>query len=126
MPSQIAEAAKVAAEQAVEDFKSSAEFASLLRDQHRKSVAENVKLYRDRGWLNLEKFKADREADMAAARAEKEAAARAEREAAEATEAAAEEQEPVEGEQNGGSGDERDRHSTSVPKTPGVSGSDLV
>ena len=83
-----------------------------------------MKLYRDRGWLNLKKFKVDREADMAAAWAEREeAAAQAEMEAAEATEGAREGHEQVEGEQGGESGDERDRHSTSVPRTPGVSAS---
>lgn len=127
LPIQVAEAVKAAAEQAVDDFKKSAEFAAVLRDQHRKSVAENVKLYRDRGWLNLEKFKADREADLVAARAEKEeAAARAEKEATEATVGAEEEREQTEGDQGEQSGDERDRTSTSVPKTPGVSGSEIA
>lgn len=65
-PDLIAETARSSAERAVEDFKESAEMAQILKDQHRKSVTENTNLYRSRGWLNLEKFKADREADRAA------------------------------------------------------------
>ena len=70
-PDLLAEAARSAAERAVEEFKGSAEMAQLLRDQHRKSVTENTNLYRSRGWLNVEKFKADREADRAAAMAKR-------------------------------------------------------
>lgn len=76
LPVQVAEAIKVTPKHAVGDFKKSSEFVALLKYQHRMSVAENVKLYHDRGWLNTEKFRADREADRAAARAEKEEAAK--------------------------------------------------
>jgi cell division protein FtsB len=120
IPSLVAEAAKSATEQAVEEFKKSAEFVNLLKQQHLKSVSENIKLYRDRGWLNIEKFRADREADKAAAKGakEKEVAAEKPREAAEV---AAEERggggtnsaEGAEGIQGAGS--------TSVPRTPGAS-----
>lgn len=127
LPTQVAEAAKVAAEQAMEDFKKSAEFASLLNDQHRNLVVENIKFYHDWGWLNLKKFKADREMNMADARAEKEEAiARAEREAMGVTEAVEEEHEQAEDDQREELGDEHDSTSTSVPKTPGVSGSENV
>ncbi|KAK9921994.1 hypothetical protein M0R45_030481 [Rubus argutus] len=51
------------AERAVEEFKKSPEMAQLLREQHRKSVAENTSLYKTRGWLNVEKLLADRKAD---------------------------------------------------------------
>lgn len=127
LPTQVAEAAKVAAEQAVEDFKKSAEFAMLLKEQHRKSVADNVKLYRDRGWLNLEKFKADREADLAAARAEREeAAVRADKDATQEAGNAQEQYEVVPGNREEQSSDDRDRTSSSVPRTPGMSGSENV
>lgn len=52
-------------ERAVEDFKGSAEIVQMLKDQHRKSVTENTNLYRTRGWLNVEKFRADRAAALA-------------------------------------------------------------
>ena len=127
LPAQVAEAAKVAAERAVGDFRNSAEFAMLLKDQHRKSVADNVKLYRDRGWLNLEKFKADREADLAAARVgREEAAARADKETEQGAGNAQEEYEQAEGNREEQSGDDRDRNSTSVPRTPGMSGYENV
>lgn len=119
LPSQVSQAAKDAAERAVEEFKKSPEFAALLRQQHLKSVSENVKLYRDRGWLNIEKFRADREAELAAARLAQEAKeAEASREGEEVP--ILEEGAQVEG--GGGSTESRDRSSTSVPKTPGLSG----
>ncbi|KAK9928075.1 hypothetical protein M0R45_025229 [Rubus argutus] len=118
IPTLVVEAAQRSAEQAVEDFKKSPEFASLLKQQHLKSVRENVKLYRDRGWLNVEKFKADREADKAAARAtEEEAAKMLETTRPEGGEKTAET--PVSVEREEGSEDDRDRSSSSVPETPG-------
>lgn len=69
---QVAEAAKNLAEQAFEDFKKLSEFARLLKQQHLKLVSENVKLYCGRGWLNVEKFQTDREADKAATRVSQE------------------------------------------------------
>jgi vacuolar-type H+-ATPase subunit I/STV1 len=63
IPGLVQEAAREAAERAVEEFKKSPEMAQLLREQHRKSVAENTSLYKARGWLNVEKLLADRRAD---------------------------------------------------------------
>lgn len=123
LPAQVSEAAKEAAERAVEDFKKSAEFAVLLKQQHVKSVSKNVKLYHDRGWLNVEKLRADREADLAAARLAQQA---------KEVEASREgDEEPVpevvaQVEQGDGSTETRDRDSTSVPKTPGLSGPESV
>jgi vacuolar-type H+-ATPase subunit I/STV1 len=74
IPGIIQEAAREAAERAVEEFKKSPEMAQLLREQHRKSVAENTSLYKTRGWLNVEKLLADRKADREK-RAEEEKAA---------------------------------------------------
>lgn len=86
-PALIAESARSAGERAVEDFKESAEMAQLLKDQHRKSVTENTNLYRSRGWLNVDKFRADREADRAAVLAKR---AEAEQRQAEADQGQAE------------------------------------
>lgn len=107
----------------MEDFKKSTEFAAFIKQQHLKSISENVKLYSDRGWLNIEKFRADREADLTAARLAKVEvvkAAKATRQREEEEEQADEDQ--VVHNQGEGSEDARDRCSTSVPKTPGISG----
>ena len=77
IPSLVQEAVKEAAERAVEEFKKSPEMAQMLREQHRRSVAENTSLYKTRGWLNVEKILADRKADREK-KAEEERAAAAE------------------------------------------------
>lgn len=100
--------------------------ASLLREQHIKSVSGNVKLYRDQGWLNIEKFRADRKADMAAAKAAKEleetevaeATRQREEEPVDEDRAVDEKREELEGTRGGSS--------TSMPNTPGVSGFETV
>lgn len=125
-PIQITEATANSTRQAVDDFKKSIEFAGLLKEQEINSVSENVKFYRDREWLNIEKFRADCEDDMAAAKVAKELETTKVAEATWQREEETVDEGRAIDEQREGSEDTRGGSSTSVPKTSGVSGSETI